>query len=321
MAQQVFPQWSPVVKAHNEDQQEVYIPAAIIHAQTRDGKDELIVGAANMQKDDVTGLYLPTDKDFPLEARVRHLEELIGKLDASKETDPDAASATLLALLRGLLATIAAIKDNDGIKKIADAVTVNGLNALATESTLGEVKLALAALGATSDAAETDPAETASQIALLKGLLTRLNTVAGTVVNGAAKVTLTGQNVEILAEYQGYTGHNAQAPSARYFGATVGTLMSARPLDVRRFGGLVLKLTNGYNVAVTHRVVAFKSGEPGSPIWVDVTEDADLPAGAEFIYEIPNRYPYIALRVYAPARDQTGETGLDVDIVGSVFYA
>src|SRR5690606_11549509 len=121
MAQQVFPQWSPVVKAHNEDQQEVYIPVAIIHAQTRDGKDELIVGAANMQKDDVTGLYLPTDKDFPLEARVRHLEALIGKLDASKQTDPDAASATLLALLRGLLATIAAIKDNDGIKKIADA--------------------------------------------------------------------------------------------------------------------------------------------------------------------------------------------------------
>src|SRR5690606_11356754 len=165
---------------------------AMIHAQTRDGKDELIVGAANMQNDDVTGLYLPTNKDFPLEARVRHLEALIGKLDASKETDPDAASATLLALLRGLLATIAAIKGNDGIKKIADAVTVDGLNALATESTLGEVKSALAALAATSDAAETDPAETASQIALLKGLLTGLNTVAGTVDNGAAKVTLTG---------------------------------------------------------------------------------------------------------------------------------
>src|SRR5690606_13585147 len=135
------------------------------------------------------------------------------------------------------------------------------------------------------------------------------------------KVALSGQNVEILAEYQGYTGHNTTTISTRLFGATVGPLTSARPLDVRRFSGLVLKLTNGYNVAVTHRVVAFKVGEPGSPIWVDVTEDADLPAGAEFIYEIPNRYPYIALRVVAPARDQTDETGLDVDIVGSVFYA
>lgn len=191
MSQKVFDKYLPQGKASEAES----IPFVGIDMQTRDGDDEVIVGAANMQKDDVTGLYLPTDKDFPLEARVRHLEALIGKLDASKETDPDAASATLLALLRGLLATIAAIKGNDGIKKIADAVTVDGLNALATESTLGEVKSALAALGATSDAAETDPAETASQIALLKGLLTGLNTVAGTVDNGAAKVTLTGQFV------------------------------------------------------------------------------------------------------------------------------
>src|SRR5690606_30168041 len=80
MAQQVFPQWSPVVKAHNEDQQEVYIPAAIIHAQTRDGKDELIVGAANMQLDSTTGDYLPTGAANPLEVRARALETLIEAL-------------------------------------------------------------------------------------------------------------------------------------------------------------------------------------------------------------------------------------------------
>src|SRR5690606_17631495 len=80
MAQQVFPQWSPVVKAHNEDQQEVYIPAAIIHAQTRDGKDELIVGAANMQFDPETGDYLPTHAGNPVEVRARALETLLQTL-------------------------------------------------------------------------------------------------------------------------------------------------------------------------------------------------------------------------------------------------
>ena len=152
----------------------------------------------------------------------------------------------------------------------------------------------------------------------VRELEAKLDELKQTIESG---VQLKGSNVEILAEYQGYTGHNTQNLSVRYFGATVGPLTSARPLDVRRFGGLVLKLTNGYNVAVTHRIVAFKVGEPGAPIWVDVTEDADLPAGAEFVYELPNRYPYIALRVVALARDPEGETGLDVDIVGSVFYA
>lgn len=48
MAQQVFNQWAPVAKAQNEQGQEVYLPFAGIHAQTRDGKDEIIVGAGNM---------------------------------------------------------------------------------------------------------------------------------------------------------------------------------------------------------------------------------------------------------------------------------
>lgn len=48
MAQQVFNQWAPVAKAQNEQGQEVYLPFAGIHAQTRDGNDEIIVGAGNM---------------------------------------------------------------------------------------------------------------------------------------------------------------------------------------------------------------------------------------------------------------------------------
>ena len=88
----------------------------------------------------------PITNENPLEVRVRLLEELLGALNATKETNPDASTATLLALLRGLLAsvgkeaTLAAIKDSDGIKKITDAVTVSGLENLATETKLEAVR-------------------------------------------------------------------------------------------------------------------------------------------------------------------------------------
>lgn len=81
----------------------------------------------------------PITNESPLEVRVRQLETLLGALDAAKETNPDAASATLLALIRGLMSaaaketTLEAIKSTDGIKKIADAVTVSGLENLASE--------------------------------------------------------------------------------------------------------------------------------------------------------------------------------------------
>jgi len=97
MAQQVFPQWSPVVKAHNEDQQEVYIPAAIIHAQTRDGKDELIVGAANMQFDPETGDYLPTHAGNPVEVRARALETLLQTLGKEETLDGVKSAVDALA--------------------------------------------------------------------------------------------------------------------------------------------------------------------------------------------------------------------------------
>lgn len=136
----------------------------------------------------------PINNENPLEVRVRLLEELLGALNAAKETDPDAASASLLALLRGLLASAAkentlsqllvaltAVRDSAGIKKIADAVTVSGLDSLATESTLDDVKSALTSLvGAAATETTLDDVKTAAE------------TLAGTVDNGAAKVTLQG---------------------------------------------------------------------------------------------------------------------------------
>lgn len=88
----------------------------------------------------------PITNENPLEVRVRQLETLLGALNAAKETNPDAASATLLSLIRGLLSaaaketTLEAIKSTDGIKKIADAVTVSGLENLATETKLEAVR-------------------------------------------------------------------------------------------------------------------------------------------------------------------------------------
>src|SRR5690554_720882 len=117
MAQQVFPQWSPVVKAHNEDQQEVYIPAAIIHAQTRDGKDELIVGAANMQFDPETGDYLPTHAGNPVEVRARALETLLQTL--GKEETLALVKAALDVLISKDFATESTL---DGVKSAVDAL-------------------------------------------------------------------------------------------------------------------------------------------------------------------------------------------------------
>src|SRR5690606_14328948 len=125
MAQQVFPQWSPVVKAHNEDQQEVYIPAAIIHAQTRDGKDELIVGAANMQFDPETGDYLPTHAGNPVEVRARALETLLQTL-GKEET---------LALVKSALDVLVS---KDFATQTTLAAVLEKLADLATESTLAQ---------------------------------------------------------------------------------------------------------------------------------------------------------------------------------------
>lgn len=120
------------------------------------------------------------------------LEGLIGALDVTKETNPDAASATLLALIRGLMSaaaketTLEAIKSTDGIKKIADAVTVSGLENLATAAKQDTIKGVLDTLATESTLASilaklADPA-TQTTLAALKGLFD----------SGDAKVTLTG---------------------------------------------------------------------------------------------------------------------------------
>lgn len=119
MSQQVLTQYAPLVKVSGIEM----VPVSAIGGQTREGKDEIITGAGNMVWDPDAGMWVPVSEANPLEARVRHLESLIGKLDASKETDPDAASATLLALLRGLLATVAGTVDNGAAK-----VTLTGTN-------------------------------------------------------------------------------------------------------------------------------------------------------------------------------------------------
>lgn len=83
MAQQVFSQWHPIAKALDEENNEVYIPFAGIHAQTRDGKDEVIFGAGAMVWDPdagENGMWVPVDAANPLEVRVRELETELQQL-------------------------------------------------------------------------------------------------------------------------------------------------------------------------------------------------------------------------------------------------
>lgn len=148
MSQQIFNQWSPVVKAHDENNQEAYIPFAGIHAQSRDGKDEIILGASNMQWDESSKGYLPTNKDNPLETRVRELEKLIGEITANPaantlqdrlkvladrlgEAVAEPSEHTLLARVRQLEQELAGIKSTltDGTQK----VTLTGQIALGDE--------------------------------------------------------------------------------------------------------------------------------------------------------------------------------------------
>lgn len=127
----------------------------------------------------------PITNENPLEVRVRQLETLLGALDAAKETNPDAASATLLALIRGLMSaaaketTLEAIKSTDGIKKIADAVTVSGLENLATETKL--------------EAVRTLVEDLKSELILVKS---ELANIKANQLSGDQKVTLSGTMTE-----------------------------------------------------------------------------------------------------------------------------
>lgn len=262
MSQVVHGKFAQLVKVSEEEM----IPAAIIDAQTRDDKDELIMGAGNMVFDPSigdNGLWVPVSKDNPLEARVRHLEALIGKLDDAKETNPDAASAALLPLLRGLLAT------------------------LATESTLGDVKSALTSLvGAAATESTLDDVKTAAE------------TLAGTVADGAQKVTLTG-HVALL------NALSSSASAWRGWGTTVGIYAGTHPnpLDVSDYPRRLIHVRNDTNVEVTgvRLNVYGVAGEAslaseGFP---------NIPAGATLVIDgtnseiIDKPYPYISLRTLA----------------------
>lgn len=120
-----------------------------------DGQAFPVVGAGVMVRDG--NVWTPASSSNPLHVRAQALEQLIGALTAAKETNPDAASASMLALLRGLIAIVG------------------------KEATLGQI---LAALGA--------PAQEST----LVDVLAALTTLAGTIDSGAQKVTLTGQLVE-----------------------------------------------------------------------------------------------------------------------------
>src|SRR5690606_5359418 len=89
MAQQVFSQWVPVAKAQNEQGQEVYLPFAGIHAQTRDGKDEVIVGAGNMVWTGSMWVPVSTQNRLPVDAAVS------GAVDVSDRADRQLGQVTL----------------------------------------------------------------------------------------------------------------------------------------------------------------------------------------------------------------------------------
>jgi hypothetical protein len=97
------------------------------------------------------------------------------------DTDILAALMAIGQTIEDVEAEIQAIKSTEGIKKIADAVKVT-----ADDNTI-------AGLGALAAAAVTDPAASASVIALLKGMLKQLQGTG----TGAAPVQLTGSKVQV----------------------------------------------------------------------------------------------------------------------------
>ena len=68
-----------------------------------DGQAFPVVGAGAMVWNG--NVWTPASSSNPLHTRDAALASLIGALNAAKETNPDAASASMLALLRGMLAT------------------------------------------------------------------------------------------------------------------------------------------------------------------------------------------------------------------------
>ena len=111
----------------------------------------------------------PISDTNKLPVRAADLETLIGTLNDSAVTNP-ANAASVIAALKGLLSVVG------------------------KEATLGQILLALGSLATESTLASL--ASSVAKEATLSGVKSAVDTLAGTVSDGAAKVTLTGQTVE-----------------------------------------------------------------------------------------------------------------------------
>ena len=122
-------------------------------------------------------VWTPASSSNPLHTRDAALASLIGALNAAKETDPDAASASMLALLRGMLATFGKETTLAAVKAAAESLAQEDF---ATEATLAALLSAVGNLATE---------------ATLSGVKSAVDTLAGTVADGAQKVQLQGQIV------------------------------------------------------------------------------------------------------------------------------
>lgn len=123
----------------------------------------------------------PISDTNKLPVRAADLETLIGALNDSAVTNPDAASASMLALLRGMLATFGKETTLAAVKAAAESLAQEDF---ATETTLAALLSAVGNLATE---------------ATLSGVKSAVDTLAGTVADGAQKVTLSGQ-IEVLYE-------------------------------------------------------------------------------------------------------------------------
>lgn len=138
-----------------------------------DGQAFPVVGAGVMVRDG--NLWTPASSSNPLHTRDAALASLIGALNAAKETNPDAASASMLALLRGMLATFGKETTLAAVKAAAESLAQEDF---ATETTLAALLSAVGNLATE---------------ATLSGVKSAVDTLAGTVADGAQKVQLQGQ--------------------------------------------------------------------------------------------------------------------------------
>lgn len=144
-----------------------------------DGQAFPVVGAGVMVRDG--NVWTPASSSNPLHTSDAALASLIGALNAAKETNPDAASASMLALLRGMLATFGKETTLAAVKAAAESLAQEDF---ATETTLAALLSAVGNLATE---------------ATLSGVKSAVDTLAGTVADGAQKVTLSGQ-IEVLYE-------------------------------------------------------------------------------------------------------------------------